>query len=64
MYLLKKVLYSLKQAPRAWYGKIDVCMLKLGFVKSFCESTLYVKGDSDNFFVVSLYVYVVTYEYH
>ena len=53
--LLKKALYDLTQAPRVWYSKIDKYLLKLGLVKSFSESTLYVKGDSDNFFVVSLY---------
>ena len=50
VYLLKKALYGLKQDPRAWYNKIDEYLLKLGFVKSFSESTLYVKGDSDIFF--------------
>ena len=44
------------QAPRAWYSRTDEYLLKLGFVKSFSESTLYVKGDNDNIFVVSLYV--------
>ena len=56
VYLLKKALYGLKQDPRAWYNKIDEYLLKLGFVKSFSEITLYVKGYNDHFFVVSLYV--------
>ena len=48
VYLLKKALFGLKQAPRAWYSRIDEYLL--GFVKSFSESTLYFKGDSDIFF--------------
>jgi len=56
VFLLKKALYGLKLAPRAWYNKIDKHMLDLGFVKSLSESALYVKGDRANFIVISLYV--------
>jgi len=31
---LKKELYRLKQAPRAWYERIDAYLQKMGFVKS------------------------------
>ena len=31
---LNKALYRLKQAPRAWYGRIDSYLQKMGFVKS------------------------------
>ena len=31
---LKKALYALNQAPRAWYGKIDSYLQKMEFVKS------------------------------
>ncbi|XP_019164605.1 PREDICTED: uncharacterized protein LOC109160814 [Ipomoea nil] len=43
-------------APRAWYSRIDEYLLKLDFVKSPSESTLYIKGDGNHFLVVSLYV--------
>jgi hypothetical protein len=55
VYLLKKTLYRLKQAPRAWYSRIDE-HLHLGFVKSFSESTLYVKHNEANILIISLYV--------
>ena len=35
---LKKVLYRLKQAPRAWYGRIDGFLMNLGFNKSKSNS--------------------------
>lgn len=55
-YLLKKTLYDLKQAPRAWYSKIDEHLLSLGFLKSLSETTLYVKHNSTGILIVSLYV--------
>eukprot|EP00253_Pinus_taeda_P012076 PITA_12076 len=38
---LKKALYGLKKAPRAWYGQIDSYLLQLGFVKSDADPNLY-----------------------
>jgi hypothetical protein len=32
--ILKKTLYGLQQAPRAWYGRIDGYLMRLGFTKS------------------------------
>ncbi|KAL6315448.1 hypothetical protein AAG906_000740 [Vitis piasezkii] len=40
VYLLRKTLYSLKQAPKAWYETMDKHLTKLGFVRS--EISLYV----------------------
>ena len=40
---LKKALYELKQAPRAWYGWIDSFLTILGFTKSKEDSNLYFK---------------------
>jgi hypothetical protein len=34
VYLLKKALYGLQQAPRAWYGRIDDYLTGSGFQKS------------------------------
>eukprot|EP00253_Pinus_taeda_P033053 PITA_33053 len=38
---LKKDLYGLKQGPRAWYGRIDGYLQKMGFVKSDTDRNLY-----------------------
>ncbi|XP_028116204.1 putative disease resistance protein RGA4 [Camellia sinensis] len=56
VYLLKKALYSLKQAPKAWYSRIDEHLLSLGFTKSLSEATLYVKQKGSYVLIVSLYV--------
>lgn len=34
VYRLKKVVYALKQAPCAWYSKMDEYLLGLGFTKT------------------------------
>jgi len=56
VYRLKKALYALKQAPRAWYTRIYEHLLSLSFVKSLSESTLYVKHKGNDLLIVSLYV--------
>ena len=56
MYLIKKALYGLKKAPRAWYNRIDEHLMQLGLKKSLSEPTLYIKGDEINFVIVSFYV--------
>jgi len=56
VYRLHKGLYGLKQAPRAWYSRIDDYLLGLDFEKSLSEFTLYVKHNSSEILVVSLYV--------
>ena len=38
---LKKALYRLKKSPRAWYGKIDNVLTRLGFTKSKVDSNIY-----------------------
>jgi len=43
VYLLRKKLYGLQQAFRAWNNRIDEYFHKLDFVKSLSETTLYVK---------------------
>ncbi|KAG8499820.1 hypothetical protein CXB51_006167 [Gossypium anomalum] len=54
---LRKALYALKQAPRAWYARIDTYLLSLDFQKSVSEPTLYIKkNNTETQLVVSLYV--------
>ncbi|EOX93870.1 Cysteine-rich RLK (RECEPTOR-like protein kinase) 8 [Theobroma cacao] len=52
-----KALYSLKQAPRAWYGQIDVYLCKKGFILNDHEPTLYIRDSgSQQQIVVFSYV--------
>jgi hypothetical protein len=53
---LKKDLYRLKQALRAWYGIIDSFLMSLGFTKSKSNSNLYFKVMSDEPVILLLYV--------
>ena len=51
--MLKKDLYVLKQAPRAWYGRIDSFPMSLGFTKN---KNLYFKFMNDGPMILLLYV--------
>jgi hypothetical protein len=53
---LKKSLYGLKQDPRAWYGRIDIFLMRLGFTKSKVDSNLYFKIMNDELVILLLYV--------
>ena len=53
---LKKALYGMKQAPRAWYERIDSYLMKLGFTCSNACPNLYFKVDRDKPLILVLYV--------
>jgi hypothetical protein len=53
---LRKALYGLRQAPRAWNSKLDASLTSLGFEKCPLEHALYRKGDSNTFLLVGVYV--------
>eukprot|EP00253_Pinus_taeda_P030134 PITA_30134 len=53
---LKKVLYGLKKAPRAWYSRIDSYLQENGFEKCEGEPTLYIKENDGKILIVVLYV--------
>jgi hypothetical protein len=53
---LKKYLYGLKKAPRAWYGIIDSFLTSLGFTKSKVDSNFYLKFMNDESVILLMYV--------
>jgi hypothetical protein len=56
VFKLKKALCGLKQAPRAWYGRIDSFLMSLGFTKSKANSNLYFKIMDNEPVILLLYV--------
>jgi hypothetical protein len=54
---LRRALYDLKQAPRAWYSRIESYFLKEGFEKCPYEHTLFLKKTEEGTFLIAcLYV--------
>ena len=53
---LKKALYVLNQAPRAWYARIDSYLIKLGFTRSSADPNLYFKTIQGIHLILVLYV--------
>lgn len=53
---LSKALYGLRQAPRAWYSKLDASLVKLGFTRSSSEHAVYLRGQGASRLIVGVYV--------
>jgi len=53
---LRKALYGLKHAPRAWYSRIDSYLQNLGFSKSVADPNLYFKVVKSHPSILVLYV--------
>ena len=53
---LKKALFSLNQAPKTGYGRIDSFLMSLGFAKSKAYSNLYHKVVDGGQVILLLYV--------
>lgn len=54
VYKLKMALYSLKQAPRAWFSRIHVHFQQHGFIRSKNENTIYKKTHGGEVLLLSL----------
>eukprot|EP00253_Pinus_taeda_P010433 PITA_10433 len=53
---LKKSLYSLKQAPRAWYAKMDSFLLESGFSRCHSDNTVYTKKEGKSLIIFMLMI--------
>eukprot|EP00253_Pinus_taeda_P008929 PITA_08929 len=53
---LKKALCGLKQAPRAWYYRLDNYLQQQGFTKGSVDSNLYTKIENDKMLIIVVYV--------
>ena len=56
VYRLKKPLYGLKEALRAWHSKITQYLHQIGFRMSKSDTSLYIRHESDSPIVIILYV--------
>ena len=53
---LKKALYELKQALKAWYDLLTTYLLDHGFKRGQADRTLFVKRDEESLFVAQVYM--------
>ncbi|WVZ58331.1 hypothetical protein U9M48_008612 [Paspalum notatum var. saurae] len=53
---LRKALYGLRQAPRAWNIKLDSTLATLGFKKCASEHALYTRRSKEGTLIVGVYV--------
>ena len=56
VYRLAKVLYGLRQAPRAWNAKLDGCLQEFGFARCEAEHAVYTRGEGAGRLLIGLYV--------
>nr|GFC24544.1 retrovirus-related Pol polyprotein from transposon TNT 1-94 [Tanacetum cinerariifolium] len=52
VYKLKKALYGLRQAPRAWYNELSTFLLQNNFFNGTIDPTLFIKCFHDDILVV------------
>ena len=53
---LNKSLYGLRQAPRAWYNKLNGALQQWGFKKAVSDVSLFIKKTSSYVLFVLVYV--------
>ena len=56
VYRLKKSLYGLRQAPKAWYANMDSYLLSQNFVHCNLDPNVYMLGMADSLLLPVLYV--------
>jgi hypothetical protein len=53
---LKKALYVLKQAPKAWYSRLDKYLQEEGFIKGSANNNLYINLTQEIILLIEVYV--------
>nr|GEZ30199.1 retrovirus-related Pol polyprotein from transposon TNT 1-94 [Tanacetum cinerariifolium] len=56
VFRLKKALYGLKEAPRAWYNELSTFLLQNHFFKGNIDPTLFIRRFHDDILLVKVYV--------
>nr|GEX97136.1 retrovirus-related Pol polyprotein from transposon TNT 1-94 [Tanacetum cinerariifolium] len=62
VYRLRKALYELKQAPRAWYDKLLKFLTSKGFTKGAIDLTLFTIRYGDDILLVKIYADDINFE--
>ncbi|GJW10599.1 retrovirus-related pol polyprotein from transposon TNT 1-94 [Tanacetum coccineum] len=55
VYKLKKALFGLKQAPKAWYDRLKAFLIKHEYKMGMVDNTLFTKKKSLNLIIVQIY---------
>ena len=53
---LKKALYGIKQAPRAWYDRLTQYLVSHVFIRGKANQTLFIKREDDKLIIAQVYV--------
>jgi hypothetical protein len=56
VYKLRKALYSLKQAPRAWYKRLRDFLLSEAFIMGKVDTTLFTKKIENDLFMLQIFI--------
>ncbi|GKE91487.1 putative ribonuclease H-like domain-containing protein, partial [Tanacetum coccineum] len=56
VYTVKKTLYGLHQAPRAWYETLSTYLLDNGFQRGKIDKTLFIRRHKGDILLVQVYV--------
>nr|GEV19976.1 retrovirus-related Pol polyprotein from transposon TNT 1-94 [Tanacetum cinerariifolium] len=56
VYKLKKALYGLKEAPKAWYDSLKAFLIKHEYKIGMVDNTIFTKKKSSNLIIVQIYV--------
>ncbi|GJY59313.1 retrovirus-related pol polyprotein from transposon TNT 1-94 [Tanacetum coccineum] len=56
VYKLKKALYGLKKAPKAWYDRLHAFLIKHEYNMGMVDNTIFTKKKSSNLIIVIIYV--------
>nr|GEU72627.1 hypothetical protein [Tanacetum cinerariifolium] len=54
--LMRRSLYGLQQAPRAWYATISTFLVQSGYRRGLLDKTLFIKKDKMDIMLVQVYV--------
>ena len=58
---LKKALYRLKQAPKAWYDRITQYLVSYGFIRGKVDQAFFIKREDGELIVAQVYVDDITF---